>query len=591
MRAKSFLSLLMAAVMLLSLGAFSVSAEEPAAAAGDVDAQLSLIYSKIGDLRQNDNPNRWYYSVTDLDHDGRLEFVAASRHPADRSTNLRVWEVSEDGTALTENMLAKDPDESFPDIMTDSADTYHNTETDTWSYLVYDNIVINESDVYTLKCSVSMKDGQIGYDSYAVEHTQVQNNVRSVSHTDNNGIAISPEQYNAAGANAFAGQERSSTMFDWFIFEDATSVTRLVDSYAVFTGQKAPTQAFPVPKPAALQAPAATPAPTATPKPVPSAQPTYLSITKNPTNETKKPGGTALFVACANVFDSLYWTMVGPDGGEYSPEVFAAYFGVSVTGQSSTTLSIANVNDKINYWGAYCTFYYKGQTARTSTAYLFINGKTAPEQGGVAYGTVTDWNYSTVTISLTGKTGVVVPMSLCDIDGDLYYGADAAVSYSGYSADKGTVTYVYIQGQKQTTPVYGTMSGVAYHDTAFTVYVVLSNGQGYHVPGDTVNIIGGNDIEGAPCTVYYADYPSETNIYRIDIYGYSTEPTIIEPTIDPDIIGILPYLDDDYFDVYDPYDDLDVYFGSDYGFDPYDDDFDLTLDEEDAAILDAILNG
>ena len=35
------------------------------------------------------NWNRWFYAVTDLDHDGKLEFVAASQHPQSRSTNLR----------------------------------------------------------------------------------------------------------------------------------------------------------------------------------------------------------------------------------------------------------------------------------------------------------------------------------------------------------------------------------------------------------------------------------------------------------------------------------------------------------------------
>jgi hypothetical protein len=63
------------------------------------------------------------------------------------------------------------------------------------------------------------------------------------------------------------------------------------------------------------------------------------------------------------------------------------------------------------------------------------------------------------------------------------------------------------------------MSGTAYHDTAFTIYVVLSDGSSYHVDGNRVNIIGGNDIEGAGCTVYYMDYPSESNIYQIDVYG------------------------------------------------------------------------
>ena len=130
--------------------------------------------------------------------------------------------------------------------------------------------------------------------------------------------------------------ERSSTSFDWFTAENAISLARLTDSYLVFSNQKAPTEVFPVPKPAALQDAAPTPTPAVTPStvvtPTPTAAPApqstapvFLTITKNPTNENdRKVGGKASFVACSNVFESLSWTMVSPDGGEYSVPGFLA---------------------------------------------------------------------------------------------------------------------------------------------------------------------------------------------------------------------------------------------------------------------------
>ena len=57
----------------------------------DIDNQLNFLYSQLGTLKQNDDPNPWYYTVTDLDHNGSLEFIAASQHPQDRSTNLKIW--------------------------------------------------------------------------------------------------------------------------------------------------------------------------------------------------------------------------------------------------------------------------------------------------------------------------------------------------------------------------------------------------------------------------------------------------------------------------------------------------------------------
>ena len=117
----------------------------------DIDNQLNFLYSQLGTLKQNDGQNPWYYTVTDLDHNGSLEFIAASQHPQDRSTNLKVWEVGADRQSLVECTLSKDPDESFPDILTDVADSFHDTASGTWNYLFYDNVVLSPTEVYTSK--------------------------------------------------------------------------------------------------------------------------------------------------------------------------------------------------------------------------------------------------------------------------------------------------------------------------------------------------------------------------------------------------------------------------------------------------------
>ena len=138
--------LVAALVVLMTAGSLGTASAEQAAAvsieASDIDLQLSLISSQAEKMKQTDGLVRWFYTVTDLDHDGNLEFVAAAQHPQDRSTNLKVWEVGADRKALTECRLDIDADESFPDLLTDTADTYHNTETDTWSYVLNDNIVL-----------------------------------------------------------------------------------------------------------------------------------------------------------------------------------------------------------------------------------------------------------------------------------------------------------------------------------------------------------------------------------------------------------------------------------------------------------------
>ncbi len=519
MKSRNTLSLFLIFAMLITLVACAGGTAWAAGDDAEIDTQINLIFTQLDKLLQKDGEQPWYYSVTDLDHDGYVEFIAASQHPLDRSANVRVWEVSTDGSALTECVLVKNPDESFPDILADCADTFYEAGTDTWSYLFYDNVVLSANEVYTSKSAYHLKDGAISYQAFAVEHALVENGWRSVSHTDANGIAISQEQYNAAGVNAFPGAERCSTNFDWFTVSDIGNLSRLADSFAVFTGRKAPTEVFPVPKPEALQKPAASPAPSAPPAPAPTPAPVYLSITKNPTNENRRENETALFVSCANVYESLSWTMISPDGGEYTVQSFRNRFPrASVTGEYSTTLSIEDTAVDMSGWGAYCTFYYRGQTARTTTAWLYVSeNKPQPTPGGTYSGTVVDWTYNTVMINVEGQGTVTISRSLCDVDGDLYYGAPASVDWNGVS-----ITYCFIWGSHPSPePTYGSMGGNIYQDTAYSVYVVLQDGSAWHLDASLVSVPDGVSIDGASCTVYYTGYPSDSTIYLVEVYGYT----------------------------------------------------------------------
>ena len=540
---KRIWSILLAAALLLSTAAFAAPAALAADAdPADVDTQLILIYSKLDELIVKDEENEWYYTVTDLDHNGKLEFIAASENPDTLATSLKVWEVNKDMTALEECKLAVEEGKSFPDFLTDMADTFHDTKADAWYYLCYDTVIGGENESSTYKTAVTLKDKELSYSVFAVENAVVVFGLRHVAYTYANGAAISAEQYNDAGFNSFPGAEKSNTGFEWMKADKIKNLTGLTDAYSVFVGIRKPTENFAAVQPAAMQAPDAvpasgsassyTPVPTAAPyTPYTPVQPTYLTITKNPTNEGHTPGETAYFVANANAYDSLYWTFVSPYGGEYSAQNFGyMYADAPVNGAYSTTLSVSNVARDMDGWGVYCTFYYNGPTARTSTAYLYVYNNPTPTtppaptpstDSGVYYGTVMDYSFSTVTVNVPGVTQATVSLSICSIDGELYNGAPATLYWEGMTA-RGPAKYTWctIQGSKPTPqPYYGSMNGTIYRDTAFTVYVVLSDGSGYHVDGNLVSVTPGMSIDGASCIVYYQDYPSVNNIYHIDVYG------------------------------------------------------------------------
>ena len=523
MKNKNVLSILLTLAMLLSLtlcaGASAFAAES------DVKPmqQLKLIESKIDSLRQDDSQRTWYYTVTDLDHDGCLEFVAASLHPADRSTNLKVWSVSRDGTTLNEYRLNKDEEESFPDIMTDMADTYHVRDNDTWYYMVNDNVVLSDSEVYTVKTAVNLKDGSVGYNSYAVEHTVLTNGVRNVSHMDTSGFPISPEQYNAAGVNAFTDADKSNTAFEWLTADKIGNLDRLTESYEVFMGTREPTETFPVPKPAALGGEnKPTPSPAPVPQPTPSS-PAWLTITKNPTNENRTVGGNAIFVACANAYESLSWTFVSPDGGEYTPINFLSGSNATISGENSTTITVSKLESWMNGWGAYCTFYYKGQTARTTTAYMYVSAPAPTPTPQPGYGSmrgVAHEGGGGYAINLENGTEVFVDSWNCKVEGQFYDGCSAVVYYKDYPSNKNIYRADIFGNQGLIIPVeptYGSMSGTA-HEGGGGYAINLQNGTEVFVDSWNCNVEG-QFYDGCSAVVYYTDYPSTANVYRADIFG------------------------------------------------------------------------
>ena len=229
--------------------------------------------------------------------------------------------------------------------------------------------MLSPAEVYTIRCSVSLKDGIIGFQSHAVEHSVLVNSYRYVDYTDENGYPISADQYKSSAADDFAGAQRSSTNFDWVTAKELKDAASLAYSYGVFAGTNPPTGKSPIAQPPVMEHDNLAPVQGTAGQP--TAQ--YMIITKNPTSEKKRVGESLKFVAGANVYDWCYWTFVKPDGDEVDLDYFQAHFTRSyVDGYYSPVLSIGNLDSYMDGWGAYCTFYFDGQIAVTSTAWMKV---------------------------------------------------------------------------------------------------------------------------------------------------------------------------------------------------------------------------
>ena len=351
---KKYLAFALTLVLLLSL-CVPAYAFPLRASVKDAEAQINVIFQNFGSCKQVETDGTWYYAVTDLDHNGRLELLAASVQVSSLFPEVKAWELNADSSALQPCKLELSDGEAFPNILTGSAETRYDKDKDAWFYLVSDFYPMSDEEAYVVKSAVVLKSGELDYGSLAYEH--VNGSDSSFMDADNN--PITAEVFNTIGDQVFSGKQKSSTNFEWFTESAASQLSAFTDSYAVFTGDKAPSQSFV----SAVAYPAG-----------------FLAVTKNPTSESHVPGETALFVANANAYTALQWVFVAPGGAQYTADEFAAQFPKSaLSGTDGTTLSIFNVSTDMSGWCVYCIFSNGSRAVWTNQAWLYVRSDVVVE--------------------------------------------------------------------------------------------------------------------------------------------------------------------------------------------------------------------
>ena len=130
------------------------------------------------------------------------------------------------------------------------------------------------------------------------------------------------------------------------------------------------------PRPSTEPVPEPTPEPTPTPKPTPtpSPKPQVPVITKSPTSETVKEGGSCYFVAGYENAIWAVWHFVSPDGTidiTYDKAIKVFPYANIKDGMYST-MYLSNVTYNMNGWKVYCRYSNNEGYADTSSAVLTV---------------------------------------------------------------------------------------------------------------------------------------------------------------------------------------------------------------------------
>ena len=218
-------------------------------------------------------------------------------------------------------------------------------------------------------------------------------------------------------------------------------------------------------------------------------------VTKDPTDETVKPGESAWFVAKHTGAILARWHFVSPDGSdyEYTNEAISSQFPqMKIVGGDQGTMQLQNIPLNANGWKVYCRYSNNSGTADTKMATITVQGATQATAD------------STVSAAATAAASTVV-VNDWTTAADL----DAAVSISGVS----------FSGPSGDALPAGTSSNPSFRAKTGTLEANYSDANSLIIRKSTTT--SGNDLIG-DYTNYSASWPIQLGANTVNCRGNGT---------------------------------------------------------------------
>lgn len=165
----------------------------------------------------------WFYTFTDLDHNGRLEVTAACLQGTGFYTYAHYREVNPDYTGLTEcQILEEQEGSSYPDIIIDSASCYYDASAGIYYYIYEDMLRSGFSEYYLSINAISLHDGVISVMPLAARYETYDHGETPpvVTYYDGTGQEIDKQTYQSAEADFAIGKEKSTLSIEWIEVEN-----------------------------------------------------------------------------------------------------------------------------------------------------------------------------------------------------------------------------------------------------------------------------------------------------------------------------------------------------------------------------------
>lgn len=247
MKVKKILCILFAAALLLA-GCSSPAPQQSTEATeatqpdpSDPAAQITLLMNAVNTWRvSNDlDAEPYYYAVTDLDRNGRLEILAASTQGTGFYTYGKLYEVGADFVSIQEcTTPCMEEYGDLPEVIINSVPAAYNEADGTYDYLFTNDTRNGAAEYYQSVVVVRLQDGVLSCTTLANSYDHyIDEGIEEHEYAILSGDVFLPateSEYNAVASSYQAERTGFTAQFEWFNFETEVNESVLRSSWNVF---------------------------------------------------------------------------------------------------------------------------------------------------------------------------------------------------------------------------------------------------------------------------------------------------------------------------------------------------------------------
>lgn len=192
--------------------------------------QLALIWREMDSWIQDPYADAWCYAVTDLDGNGRLEFLSSDTQGTGHFVTTRMWEISEDGTALVpiENSSEYGGGialtSGYQSGGQETVPCFYDSGAGIYSYIQKITAKTSATEYTEVTSAVSFSNGALGRTILGSKTATYESD--SVTYEDADGNPITEAEYVSIAETHFAGYSTTNAQILWL---DCVSIADLAE--------------------------------------------------------------------------------------------------------------------------------------------------------------------------------------------------------------------------------------------------------------------------------------------------------------------------------------------------------------------------